>query len=325
MHSVTTSGGLLEVGGFPRLAQAVFLDGGVRDGLQALTGTYRIATLLQSREPNTKVFDNYTGTADSVFPSNSPVALNEVYDKVDWTAAGTGKNYLVAYGHLDATPEAIGAGDGKHVGSSEQLFNRVATFIYATLARWPDLDTEACPGEPGKIFPSTFYSEALGARFAYSVSVPPCYGSSDLTYPVIYFLPGQGMAAADVTVTSFIFNFSMQAGTLPKFIEVAPEGQCCRVHRESGTRYCACLNSAADNSLMDCVNPQCKAAHDECEIIEVPQKDLYQECPGCCVFANQVADRYGNQEAADRMRYEDMLLDMMEHVDSTYRVRPPQQ
>ena len=303
----------------------IFLDGGIRDGLQALTGTYRIASLLKSRDPDTKIFDNFTGTSDSVYPSNSPVALNEVYDEVDWTAAGTGRNFLVTYGYPNASPEAIAAGDGKHVGSSEQLFNRVAMFIYATLARWPDLDTEACPGEPGKIFPSTFYSEALGARFGYSVSVPPCYGSSELTYPVIYFLPGQGMAAADVTVTSFIFNFSMQAGTLAKFIEVAPEGQCCRIHRESGARYCACLDSATDNSLKNCVDPQCKDAHEECDVIEVPKKDLYQECPGGCVFANQVADVYGNTQPASKMRYEDMLLDLMAHVESTYRVTPGQQ
>jgi hypothetical protein len=302
----------------------VFLDAGIRDGLQSLTGTYRLGTALQAREPNTLIHDNFTGTSDSVYPSNSPIALNEVYEKVDWTAEGVGKNFLVTYGYENATPEAIKMGDGKHVGTAEQLFNRVAMFVYSALARWPDLDLEVCLAEPGKIFPSTFYSEALGARFGYSIAIPPCYESSGLTYPVIYFLPGQGMSAADVTITSFIFGFAMQAGTLPKFIEVAPEGQCCHIHKEAGTRYCACLDSETNGSLMDCVDPQCKAAHDECDIIEVLKKDLYQECPGGCVFSNQVSDVYGNVGSADKMRYEDMLLDLMDHVEATYRVRPGQ-
>jgi hypothetical protein len=305
-------------------ATDVFLDAGIRDGLQSLTGTYRIASLLRSREPDTRFFDNHTGTAESVYPSNAPLMLNTVYEDVDWSSQGTGKNFLVTYGYEEATPAEVDAGDGKHVGSPEQIFNRVAMFIYATLGRWPNLDSSVCNGAPGKIAPSSFYSAALGSRFGYSISIPPCYDESDLDYPVIFFLPGQGMWAADVTMTNLLFNASMQNGLLPKFIEVAPEGQCCRVHRETGERYCSCLKSKNDGNMWDCVEPQCKKPHDECEIITIPKQDVTQECPGGCVFANQVADRFGNIESATHMLYEDMLLDLMDHVDATYRVRPPE-
>lgn len=302
----------------------LFLDAGIRDGLQSLTGTYRIASLLQSREPNTKVYDNFTGTLESVYPSQTALLLNTAYDDVDWSANGIGKNFLVMYGYSDASPDAIEDGDGKHVGSPEQLFNRAAMFIYAALGRWPDLDSTPCKGAPGKIFPGSFYSDALGSRFGYSISVPPCYDSSDLTYPVIYFLPGSGMTAASITAMNLLFNMSMQSGALPKFIEVAPEGQCCHVDRDTGDRYCACLSNDADGSLMSCVEPQCTKAHAECEVIDVPKSSVYQECAGGCVFANQVSDQFGNTEAASQMRYEDMLLDLMAHVDATYLVRPAQ-
>ncbi len=303
----------------------VFLDAGVRDGLQSLTGTYRIGSALALRGQEVSIYENFTGTQKSVYPSDKEWALNEVYEKVDWSPESIGRNFIVKYGFEDATPEQIAMGDGKHVGTAEQLFNRVAMFVYNALARWPELDTEACPGSPGKIFPSSFYSAALGSRFGCSVALPPCYDESDATYPVIYFLPGQGMWAADVTVTYFILSFTMQSGVLPKFIEVAPEGQCCRIHKETGERYCACLNSDEDGSMMDCVAPQCQKAHADCEMLQIPKAELYQECDGGCVFANQVSDQFGNVEPAARMLYEDMLLDLMDHVESTYRVRPPQE
>jgi hypothetical protein len=302
----------------------IFLDAGVRDGLQSLTGTYRIATLVRSRVPDTRIYDNFSGTDQSVYPSDSQVPFNTVYDQVDWSAAGVGKNFLVMYGHEDASPEAIEKGDGKHVGTPEQLFNRVAMFVYSALARWPDLDSTPCAGTPGKIYPSTFYSDALGSRFGYSVSIPPCYAESDLDYPVIFFLPGQGMWAADVTATNLLFNLAMQSGAMPKFIEVAPEGQCCRIHRQTGERYCACLKDKSDGSVWSCVEPQCKGAHEECDTVKIPKVDMVQECPGGCVYANQVADQFGNAESAAHMRYEDMLLDLMAHVEATYRARPAQ-
>jgi len=302
----------------------VFLDAGIRDGLQSLTGTYRIASLLGAREPNTKIFNEFSGTPNSVFPSNEPVMLNKVYGDVDWSAEGTGKHHLVMYGYEDATPAEIEAGDGKHVGSPEQMFNRVAMFVYAALARWPGLDSSECQGTPGKIFPGSFYSEALGSRFAYSVSLPPCYDESALDYPVIYFLPGQGMWAADVTVTNLIFNASMYSGDLPKFIEVAPEGQCCRIHKVTGERYCACTKDKTDGNVWSCVEPQCKGAHETCGIVKIPKPEMVQECPGGCVFANQVSDQFGNVDSATHMRYEDMLLDLMDHVDVTYRARKAQ-
>ncbi|MBM4354176.1 MAG: hypothetical protein FJ109_10335 [Deltaproteobacteria bacterium] len=305
-------------------ATDIFLDAGIRDGLQSLTGTYRIAALLQSREPNTRIFEEFSGTDLSVHPSPEPVMLNKVYTLIDWSEKGTGKNHLVMYGYPDATPEEIDAGDGKHVGSPEQVFNRVAMFIYRALARWPDLDSTECKGTPGKIFRGSFYADALGSRFGYSISLPPCYDESSLVYPVIYFLPGSGMWAEDVTVTNLIFNASMYSGHLPKFIEVAPEGQCCRIHKPTGKRYCACVNDKGDGSVWSCVDPQCKGAHEACEILKIPKQETVQECPGGCVFANQVSDQFGNVESAAHMKYEDMLLDLMAHVDETYRVRKAQ-
>ncbi len=306
-------------------ATDLFLDAGIRDGLQSLTGTYRIASLVRSREPNTKIFEEFSGMPGSVFPSDEPIPLNTVYEGMDWSEKGTGKNFLVMYGYPDATPEQIEAGDGKHVGSPEQVFNRVAMFLYAALGRWPDLDSTECKGSMGRIFPGSFYSKSLGSRFGYSVSLPPCYDESDLDYPVIYFLPGQGMWAADITVMNLVFNASMYSGDLPKFIEVAPEGQCCRIHKSTGKRYCACLKDEADGNVWSCVEPQCKGPHESCGLVKIPKSDMVQECPGGCVFANQVSDRFGNVESAAHMKYEDMLLDLMNHVDQTYRARKPQE
>jgi hypothetical protein len=303
----------------------IFLDAGIRDGLQSLTGTYRIAALLKSREPDTRIFDNHTGTPDSVYPSPKPLMLNTVYGEVDWSPAGVGKNFLVMYGYEDATQQALDAGDGKHVGSPEQVFNRVAMFLYSALARWPDLDSTPCNGSMGQILPGSFYSDALESRFGYSISLPPCYEESGLDYPVIYFLPGSGMWAADVAVTNLLFNAAMLTGDMPKFIEVAPEGQCCRIHRTTGDRYCACVKDKSDGNVWSCVEPQCKGPHESCGKVAIPKAEMTQECPGGCVYANQVSDQFGDVQAASRMRYEDMLLNLMDHVDTTYRTRKPQQ
>jgi len=308
------------------LATDFIFDGGIRDALHSLVGTYPIAMHLKARVPDTRVFKGYTEQAESLLPALTSVLLLVVYYQVDWSVAGLGKNFIVRYGKDDATPDEIAAGDGKHLGASNDMVNRAATMMLTPLMRWPDLDWSECKTYSGKILASSFYSPALKNRYGYAVSLPPCYsapGFEEARFPLVVFLPGHGMSSTDTIAAGVAFNILIQGGIMPKFILSVPEGQCCRVNLETGERYCACTRNEDDGSYLDCKDPTCTGSHDECAIIQVKKSGLEQECNGGHFFANQVANRWGDASASDVMKYEDMMVDYVQHLEATYRLKKP--
>jgi len=301
----------------------IILDAGIRDSMASLAGMFPFATHLQAREPDTRIYDGYTEFETSLYPANTTVMLLIVAAQMDWTAAGIGKNFIVRYGDPEATEEQKSKGDGKHLGTDIDIFNRLAILLLTPLYRWPDPDVEPCPTEAGQTMNRTFYSQALQNRYQYSISLPPGYngeGRESTTYPVIFYLPGHGITASDAIAAGVAFNILMQSGDLPKFMLAVPEGQCCRINVETGDRYCACDKK---DGVWNCVDPDCKGPHEECEVLQIPSNTLEQECNGGHFFANQVSNKFGNVEMAEFMRFEDMLLDLIEEIDANFRTTPP--
>ena len=304
----------------------IMLDGGIRDALNALTGMYPLAMHLKAREPNTREYNGYTRFEDSLYPTGEDTLLLFENENIDWSIAGMGKNFIVRYGNVDATEEEIAMGDGKHVGTDTDIFNRGISMPLVPLGRWPGMDTTPCV-TGGEMLNGSFYSEALQSRYAYSIALPPCYdeaANKDLTYPSFILLPGHGITSSDIIAVSLATDILMKQGELAKFFLVAVEGQCCRINPATGDRYCVCTKNKPDGTW-DCVDPQCKAAHDDCELLKIPSHLLVQECNSGHFFANHVSNVFGDKDAAEYMKYEDMLAEAVEHLDETYRTRPPEE
>jgi hypothetical protein len=304
------------------------LDGGVRDSMHALVSTWPMAARLVARGASVGFFTNYTGEPGALHPSGEVVDLTSEAGNMDLSSERIGDHYIVAYGSMESSPDEIAAGDGKHVGTMVQAVNRLTGFVLTALYRWPDLHWEACPGHFGKVGYSTFYSPALQNRFAYAYSLPPCYDmetTKDLDFPLIAFLPGQGTDAMANAGSGVVFNLLAMMGTIPKFIMLAPEWNCCLMDFEGGGRYCACQDNEEDGSLFDCVDPTCEGPHEACDVLQVPRDSLVEECNQGHFFARFRCDQFGNTEHADRMDYESMMLEMIEHFEGRFKVRPPRE
>lgn len=302
----------------------IFLDGGIRDALQASTSMWNLAQRLEARVPNTRFYHDFSLFDDSFYPAGERVMLTDV--PVDWTAQGVGKNFIVVYGDPNASEKQIELGDGKHVGLGEDVFNRAATLFITPLHRWPNIDTSPVPvGHSGKLITSSFYSPGVQNRYRYAISLPPGYDmeeNADQTYPVFLYLPGHGMTSEDTIAAGLVFNMYMELGLVGKFILAVPEGQCCYVQLETGKRYCACTRDDDHPGMRMCSDPECTGSDAECEMLAIPNDTLEQECNGGHFYANQKTNRWGDTSAAEYMKYEDVLFEFVEHLDATYRTRP---
>ena len=306
----------------------VVMDGGIRDALHALTGTYPVFTELQARVPNSREYSGYTEFEDSLLPSAGETLLLLDQELVDWTAAGIGKNIIVRYGNPDATQKQIDAGDGKHLGSDVTMLNRLALMLLVPLRRWPGMDWEPCLEQAGSTQNRTFYSPSMKNRYNYSISLPPCYASAPEEhpgYPAYLYLPGHGMTAADTIAGGVAFNILMQSGKVPKFILVVPEGQCCQVDLTTHTRYCICRHDPDDETQRLCMDPACTGPEEECAMIQVPKAQLFEECNDGHFFTNQVSNLFGDIELAKEMRFEEMLLDLLADIEANFKLRQPEE
>ena len=300
----------------------ILMDGGIRDSLAAAAGTYPLFAHLKARGVDAQYYGNYSGSPDAILPTNSGMDYPTALHMLHLTAADIGQHVMVAYGSEDATPEEIAAGDGKHVGNGNQIVNRFAAYVLMALQRWPAPETEPCDDPSfGTGVNDTFYSPSMQTRYRVSYSLPPCYdkeGWEDKRYPLLIFLSGHGMTAETTIAASMIFNVLAKDGTLPKFIMAVPAGECCKYDREAKERYCACEKEGA-NYL--CVDPHCTGPHEECDILEIPKEKLEEECNGGNFFTNHVSNRWGDVEAAKNMKYGDMLIDLVAHLEGEVRLK----
>ncbi len=304
-----------------------WFDGGIRDALHAVPCTMQQWNALRLRGLPVRAYDDFGSTPTSIAPGVSCDEFLGVLGDLDYSSAAMGQYVMLRYGDPNASPALIQQGSGKHVGLACEIVNRALLFYTMAAFRMPDPILVADGDTQGRIVNTSYYSDALQNRVRYSVSLPPGYDApenANLRYPVQVFLPGHGMAAADMVQTGIIFNMLMGQGRIPRFILLAPEGQCCYYQKSTGKRLCGC-DDAQSGSGMDCLDPDCRGPHETCEVFRnVPGSDLEQECPAGHFFVNHVTDRWGHQEVSDIMRFEDSLMELLDVVDQEYRTRPPE-
>jgi len=211
------------------------------------------------------------------------------YLDVPWNEIG--RYSMVRYGNPDEEPRFIRAGDGGHVGTVQQLVDRLRSGLAMMSAGWPDGDhsrevqDRVCAEGDREVcgYVNSFVSEftaSTGRSGPISVVLPPGYffeENQGTRYPVVYFLHGYGMSPEDLVALGLLMFEAMNtprvgsSRRLQKMILVFPDGRCRNDECLRGTFY----TDAPDN------------------------------VPGGA-------------------RMQTWLLDLMEHMDANYRTRSPE-
>jgi S-formylglutathione hydrolase FrmB len=257
---------------------ALWFDGGIRDFLNAsVSSNQSVAAVMANYDAPFGVYDNFAVlTGDTSEASYDFTAI----PWADWPKDG----YL-RYGNPDASPSEIAGGDGKHVGTTNQIIYRVQTAFAWINQRWPDGDYDDTL-DGGSIFKDlSFTSPTTGRLNPFSLFLPPGYDAPENAgkrYPVVYFLHGYGQQPSDLVDLSAIFaNYMISTVPLEsrfqKFIIVYVDGRC-RPH-----------NTGVP------VDP----TGDACE-----EGTFYMDAP-----------------LGGTARMEQNLLDLMDYIDANYRTK----
>jgi len=324
-----------------------FFDGGIRDGLGALTSAYHLAKNLEARGVEVNYYQNFNGQEDSVFPDltcNDMMGTVDDFGTVDLSRKAFGQNFLVAYGDPDMDAEtAYKNGSGNHVGNGCEVNLRASVPYAASNFRMPDPVVKFNYNFSGNLFYSSYWSDVLQSRRWYSVNLPPdydgtdCYANCDaanpddkvlfneLEYPVAYLLPGIGMPLDATSVLTLLFNLTMGYGSAPRYVLIVPDGQCCYRDTTTGEQVCNCFRNG-DN--MTCVDNACKGEHSECTVTNIPKGTFdqthVQECNSGHFFVNQATNRFGAVAPdTDTMKFEDALIENILYIQDQYRIRKP--
>lgn len=214
----------------------VYADGGIRDVFNLGLSADHINGAMRAFEP--AVTRRYTNFLD--VPALDPAGWEDGFfyaPKADFRRVG--RHVFVRYGKEAPTPDEQRDGDGDHVGTYVQTFDRFQTFILWASARWDAVLGPVDGRVRGQARSEnvTYFSEALGAPRGYSVGLPPGYDDHpDQRYPLLLLGHGYGMGAEDMANISIIFSALMDAGDVRPMILAYPSGRCC--HERAGRRDC---------------------------------------------------------------------------------------
>ncbi len=225
---------------------------------------------------------------------------------VSWGALP--RNVFVRYGNPNADFSAIADGDGGHMGTVFEAVQRLLLLMGWASERWSYLPERSIPegGSPlsARLREETFYSEKLGSLRNYGLFLPPGYDApgNDERYPVLYFLHGYGMqvvGGSGVLPLGVAFDAYMAARDLPfrEYIVVFPSGQCC-FRDPAGQRVCN--ERDAEGTYYGAI-----AGYE-------------RECHSGSFYVDRVGYTPG-----DETLYEAALMELVEHIDRTYRTRVP--
>lgn len=207
---------------------SLWFDAGIRDFLNNSVSANAAVGQAAARYPNMPfgVYDNFSildgGTSDLA------------YDFLDVKWDELPKNGYLRYGNPDATPDQINSGDGRHVGTANQIIYRVQTAFGWINRRWPEGDYSEVYDNGQIIKDLTFTSPTTGRVNPFGLFLPPGYNkpeNANKRYPVVFFLHGYGQQPQDLVDLSSIFALNM-LGTNPEetrfqtFIIVYVDGRC---------------------------------------------------------------------------------------------------
>lgn len=259
---------------------SLWFDAGIRDFLNNSVSTNAaVGQALAQWGLPFGVYDNFNALGGG----ESELA----YDFLEVPWQDVPKNGYMRYGNPDATAEQITAGDGRHVGTGNQIIYRAQTAFGWINQRWPDGDKEDT-FDGGEILKDlSFTSPTTGRVNPFAVFLPPGYNkpeNANRRYPVVYFLHGYGQEPRDLVDLSGVFAGNMIATNpietrFQKFIIVYVDGRC---------------RPNKDGTPID-------PAGDQCE-----RGTFYMDAP-----------------LGGLARMETNLLDLMAHIDATYRTKSP--
>ncbi len=220
----------------------MWLDGGTRDLFNFGASASNFVSGVSQQGESLGVFNNFGPLSRGpMFDPNSDSGF--VFTDVDW--AHLPDHVLLRYGFPDASAALLQNGDGGHVGTVEQITNRLYAAVWWAQSRWPDTsryiarfssvadDANRCAN--GYFCNFTFHSDRANRDGPVSIYLPPGYhdtAHSTETYPVVFFLHGYGMQPSDLSASGLLIGNYMSSGNIAewqrpaKVIMVFPDGRC---------------------------------------------------------------------------------------------------
>ena len=209
----------------------IYMDAGIRDFLNSAVGSNAFFAHLQTKVTNGSAisYDRFSSFADKEGDFDASMVPP---DKL--------KQYTyVRYGDVKATPLDISRGDGNHVGTVNQVLDRMLSAMSIAQQQWPSANYSTKPtnpiGDPNYASTASYESATLGKTKEFSYLLPPGYHdpeNANERYPVFFFLHGQGQSHDDLLAASLIMLSNMveaqSAGVSKwgKFITIFPDGKC---------------------------------------------------------------------------------------------------
>ncbi len=244
---------------------SVFADGGIRDLFNSAVSAANLMGAFQARGVDLTLMNSHQAL---YLIGSSRVTLEP--HTVPWEELGS--RVMLRYGNTDATDNEIRDGDGGHVGSVLQLFDRINAATYFASSRWPNGDHrgtsfailcgEAACANRNPV-PLTIQGPRTRNQNKFSVMVPPGYNDAEnanARYPVLFFLHGYGQSADDIAglaaplFTQMADETIIPSARLQKMIIVFPNGQCEPGECVRGTFYADApqtrMNAAQNESLI---------------------------------------------------------------------------
>ena len=291
-----------------------WMDGGVRDIFNFGVNAFSMYSMLLDKLGPDYV-GRYNWAGEMLDP---PISTDNGYDFLDVDYGKLGRHVLYMYGDPNATPETIMSGDGRHLGTNQQVVNRVLSFLAYAAYYFPKGNFDPVPDyDPNNMLEAGYFpSVHMGENRRYSISLPPGYEENpDLHYPVVYLMHGYGMEPQGMASMALIIMPYMAEGKVPKMIMVFPDGKC-----ESESACISTCRNVTCQGLSGDEEEQCKTqCITDCE-------GTHRECVKGTFYVNHKAsyDHLENWDDTEH-RYgqiEDYTFDLIDYVDSNYRTMP---
>ena len=206
---------------------SMWFDAGIRDFLNNSVSTNRaVGEALTDFALPFAVYDNFGGLVTG--------ATQDTYDFTEVPWSDLPKHGYLRYGDPDASADEIAAGDGRHVGTANEIIYRIETAFAYLDKHMPDGDRDDTLDGGQALMDQSFTSPSTGRATSFALFLPPGYGlpeNANKTYPVIYILHGYGQQPDDLVPIAAVLANQMittepLATRLQKFIMVFPDGRC---------------------------------------------------------------------------------------------------